>query len=50
MELHLVDYCNLNCKDGGHFSSIADKFFADIDQYRKDIETTKPTNLKHKNG
>lgn len=36
-EFNVVDHCNLNCKCCDHFSPIADKHFADIVQFEKDI-------------
>ncbi|MCI5933899.1 MAG: radical SAM protein [Lachnospiraceae bacterium] len=36
-EVSLAEHCNLNCKYCSHFSSIAEKEFLDIEQYRKDI-------------
>ena len=38
IEVHLVDHCNLNCKGCSHFSPFADRVFADISQYIKDIK------------
>lgn len=36
-EFHLVEHCNLKCTGCTHFSSIAEEEFADIDEFRKDI-------------
>lgn len=36
-EFNIVDHCNLSCKCCDHFSPIADKHFADIIQFEKDI-------------
>lgn len=38
LELHLADHCNMNCKGCGHFSPIAEKHFADIDEYKHDMQ------------
>lgn len=38
LELHLTDHCNLNCKGCGHFSPIAPKKFADLQQHEKDMK------------
>jgi organic radical activating enzyme len=38
LEFHLTDHCNLNCKGCGHFSPIARKRFADLDDYRRDMK------------
>jgi organic radical activating enzyme len=38
LEIHLVDHCNLNCKACDHLSPIADKWFANIDIFRSDLE------------
>jgi len=37
LEVHLVDHCNLNCKGCGHFSPIADEWFADPDEFAQDM-------------
>jgi molybdenum cofactor biosynthesis enzyme MoaA len=37
VEVHLVDHCNLNCGGCSHFSPIAREWFADVDQYEKDM-------------
>lgn len=37
LELHLVDHCNLNCKGCGHFSPLADPWFADLEEYSRDM-------------
>jgi organic radical activating enzyme len=37
LEVHLVDHCNLNCKGCGHFSPIADEWFADPDRFARDM-------------
>ena len=37
IDIHLVDHCNLKCKSCTHFSSIADEFFLDIDEFEKDM-------------
>lgn len=41
LEIHVVDHCNLSCKGCGHFSPIADKWFADPDKYAKDMNQLK---------
>jgi len=38
LEMHLTDHCNLNCMGCGHFSPIADKWFADISRHDKDMQ------------
>lgn len=38
IEINLVDHCNLNCQMCDHFSQIADEFFLDIEDFRRDIE------------
>jgi hypothetical protein len=38
LELHLVDHCNLNCKGCGHFSPIADEWFADPNEHARDMQ------------
>ena len=37
IDTHLVDHCNLNCKGCGHFAPLAEKYFADINVFRKDF-------------
>ena len=37
VEVHLVDHCNLNCRGCSHFSPIAGEWFADVNQYEKDM-------------
>ena len=34
---HLVDHCNLNCSGCNHFSPLAQKRFADIDKFEKNL-------------
>lgn len=36
-EFHLVEHCNLKCAGCTHFSSIAEEEFADLDEFRRDI-------------
>lgn len=38
VELHLTDHCNLNCKGCGHFSPIAQPWFADITTHNNDMK------------
>lgn len=38
VELHLADHCNLNCRGCGHFSSIAQPWFADITAHDNDMK------------
>ena len=38
LEFHLADHCNLNCKGCDHFSPIAEKRFADLNDYKRDIK------------
>lgn len=37
LETHLTDHCNLNCKGCGHFAPLADKWFADVESFKKDM-------------
>jgi hypothetical protein len=36
-EFHLADHCNLNCKGCSHFSPIRDEYFAELEEYRRDL-------------
>ena len=36
IEYHVVDHCNLNCASCGHFSSIAEEHFTDLEKFRFD--------------
>jgi hypothetical protein len=38
LEVHLADHCNLNCSGCSHFSPLADKFFANIEEYDGDMK------------
>jgi organic radical activating enzyme len=38
LEVHVVDHCNLNCKGCDHLSPIADKWFADQNDYSRDLQ------------
>ena len=38
LEFHLTDHCNLNCKACGHFAPIAEKTFADLEEYKRDMK------------
>ncbi len=38
IDIHLVDHCNLKCKGCTHFSSIAEEFFIDINDFEKDLK------------
>lgn len=38
LELHLADHCNLNCRGCSHFSPIAEKRFADLKEYERDMK------------
>ncbi len=38
VELHLTDHCNLNCRGCGHFSPIAQPWFADITTHDNDMK------------
>lgn len=38
LEMHLTDHCNLNCRGCGHFSPLADKWFADVNRHEKDMQ------------
>jgi len=38
LEIHLVDHCNLNCKGCSHFAPIADEWFADTNEYARDMQ------------
>lgn len=37
-EVHIVEHCNLNCKQCSHFSPLADEEYLDISIYKKDID------------
>lgn len=37
VELHLTDHCNLNCKGCGHFCPIAYEWYADKEDYEKEL-------------
>jgi MoaA/NifB/PqqE/SkfB family radical SAM enzyme len=37
LEVHLTDHCNLKCKGCGHFSCLADPYFADLDEFKRDF-------------
>ena len=37
LEIHLTDHCNLNCRGCGHFSPIAEKWFADPSDHARDM-------------
>ena len=38
LEFHLADHCNLNCKGCDHFSPIAEKRFANLKDYKRDLK------------
>jgi hypothetical protein len=38
LELHLADHCNLNCKGCSHFSPLAEKRFADLNEHKRDMK------------
>jgi len=38
VELHLADHCNLNCKGCTHFSPIAEKRYADLNEHERDMK------------
>lgn len=38
IEYHLTNHCNLNCKGCAHFAPLADPWFADIEQFRNDLQ------------
>jgi organic radical activating enzyme len=38
LELHLADHCNLNCKGCTHFSPIAEKRLADLNEHQRDMK------------
>lgn len=40
-DYHLVEHCNLNCKGCLHFSNIAEKEYADINDFKKNIQRIK---------
>ena len=40
-EFHITDHCNLNCKGCGHVSNICQPYFADLDEYVRDINQIK---------
>lgn len=37
-ETNIVNHCNLNCKSCDHLSPLADKWFADVPTFQKDME------------
>lgn len=37
LDIHLTEHCNLNCKGCSHFSPLAEKEFADVDVFEKDL-------------
>ncbi|MBQ8475467.1 radical SAM protein, partial [bacterium] len=38
LEVNIVDHCNLNCQCCDHFSPIADEYFLDIEDFKRDIK------------
>lgn len=36
-EIHITDHCNLNCRGCAHFSNISPQWFADPEQYERDM-------------
>ncbi len=38
IEVHITEHCNLSCKYCGHFSSIAEKEFYDLDKFKQDMK------------
>jgi len=38
LETHLVDHCNLKCRGCGHFSTLSEKGYADIDSFQRDFD------------
>lgn len=36
-EVHIVEHCNLNCKQCAHFSPLAQESYIDVDAYARDI-------------
>ena len=38
LEVHLTDHCNMNCSGCAHFCPLADVFFANIEQYDRDMK------------
>lgn len=37
VEIHIVDHCNLNCTGCLHFTPLAEKWFADVEQVERDL-------------
>lgn len=37
LEHHIVDHCNLKCNGCSHFSGLADEWFENFDDFRKDF-------------
>jgi hypothetical protein len=37
-EYHLADHCNLSCKCCSHFSPIREKQFANVEEYKRDLQ------------
>ena len=49
LEHHIVDHCNLKCAGCSHFSSIADEWFEDLEDFKKDFnELSNKTNQQVK--
>ena len=40
IEIDLASHCNLNCKGCTHFSPIAQKWFIDVEDFRRDVHRT----------
>ncbi|MCR5128367.1 MAG: radical SAM protein [Lachnospiraceae bacterium] len=41
LEFHLTDHCNLNCKGCAHLSNIATPYYADLEQFIRDLQRIK---------
>lgn len=41
LEFHLTDHCNLNCKGCGHFAPLSEELFADLSNYKNDLNILK---------
>ena len=49
-EIHITDHCNIDCMGCAHYSTLAPKFFLDIETFENDVtELTKKFNYKMMN-
>jgi molybdenum cofactor biosynthesis enzyme MoaA len=40
-EYHIVEHCNLNCRSCSHFSTLAEPFYLDIQEFSRDLRQMK---------